>query len=69
MNTQLSTIEMETSKQATKPISEKMKRLMEIAERDSILCDFEIVREMHGLPPKPPTATTIIRMEQEEERD
>ena len=40
------------SPQQGKKISERMQRLIEIAERDSNRRDFEIVREMHGLPPK-----------------
>ena len=35
-----------------KKISERMQRLIETAERDSNRRDFEIVREMRGLPPK-----------------
>jgi len=35
-----------------KKISERMQRLIETAERDSNRRDFEIVREMHGLPPQ-----------------
>lgn len=32
--------------------AEKMKRLIDLAERDSRRRDFEIVRERHGLPKK-----------------
>lgn len=45
-----------TATETMKPIDketvskeERMKRLIEIAERDSLRRDFEIVRERHGL--------------------
>lgn len=48
-----------TATETLKPMQEKMetpaekkKRLLDLAERDSLRRDFEIVRERHGLPKK-----------------
>lgn len=37
----------------TESPAKKRKRLIDLAERDSLRRDFEIVRERHGLPKKP----------------